>query len=107
MRQLSGKDFTAVMCFSDLIASGVYEYLLEHDMKPGKDISVMGFDNHEVSKLLSPTLTTIALSLEAMGEAAVSMIIDICEGKRTDIEDNLEVRIPGELVERNSVVKLF
>lgn len=106
MKQLSGKDFTAVMCFSDLIASGVYEYLLEHDIKPGKDISVMGFDNDEVSKLLSPTLTTIALSLEAMGEAAVLLIIDICKGEKTDIEDNLEVRIPGKLVEGNSVVKL-
>jgi LacI family transcriptional regulator len=106
MKQLADKDFTAVMCFSDLIATGVYEYLLEHDMKPGKDLSVMGFDNHEVSHRLSPTVTTIALSLEEMGEAAVSMIIDICEGEDTDIADNLEVRIPGKLVERNSVVKL-
>jgi LacI family transcriptional regulator len=106
MQQLSGKGFTAVICFSDLIASGVYEYLLEHDMKPGKDLSIIGYDNHEVSMLLSPTLTTIALSLENMGEAAVSWIIKICEGEDADRTDNLEVRIPGELVERNSVVKL-
>lgn len=106
MQQLASKDFTAVICFSDLIASGVYEYLLEHDMKPGKDLSIIGYDNHEVSKLLSPTLTTIALSLEEIGEAAVLWVIQKCEGEDVDSADNLEVRIPGELIERNSVIKI-
>lgn len=106
MKTLDGKDITAVICFSDLIASGVYEYLLERDLKPGKDLSIIGYDNHEVSQLLYPTLTTISLALEDMGNTAASWVIDKCEGRETEHKDNLEIRIPGELVERDSVVKL-
>ncbi len=104
MQQLAGLDFSAVICFSDLIASGVYEYLLERGLKPGKDLSIIGYDNHEVSKLLYPTLTTISLSLEEMGEDAVSWVIGRCEGSDDCNPDDMVVKIPGKLVERNSVV---
>ncbi len=106
MKELEGKDMTAVICFSDLIASGVYEYLLEHDKKPGVDLSIIGHDNHEVSQLLYPTLTTVSLSLEELGCAAVSWVIDKCEKKDTGDKVNMEVRIPGNLIERNSVQKI-
>ncbi len=106
MKQLDGKDMTAVICFSDLIASGVYGYMLEHDRKPGVDLSIIGHDNHEVSRLLYPTLTTVSLSLEEIGSAAVSWVINKCEKKDAGDEDNLEVRIPGKLIERNSVQKI-
>ncbi len=106
MKQLADKDVTAVICFSDLIASGVYEYLLKHDLKPGKDLSIIGYDNHEVSDLLYPPLTTIDLSLEKMGVSAVEWVIERCENKKAEMEEQLEIRVPGELIERDSVCKL-
>ncbi len=104
MQQLASKDITAVICFSDLIASGVYEYLTEHNIRPGVDLSIIGYDNHEISDLLYPTLTTIDLSLQKMGESAVEWVIGKCEDRTVEEMDNLEIRIPGELIERNSVL---
>ncbi len=107
MIQLENTDITAVLCMSDLIASGVYAYMLEKGMKPGEDLSIIGYDNHEVSQLLSPTLTTIALSLEDMGYEAVSWIIEKCEKKNMDDTTfNKDIRVTGELLERASVKHL-
>lgn len=105
MKRLIDEDITAVLCMSDMIASGVYEYLYEHDLKPGVDLSIVGFDNHDISAMLYPTLTTIALALETMGYEAVSWIL-----KNNDDEgksgESIDVRIAGDLIVRNSVKKI-
>ena len=106
MKQLEGADFTAVICMSDLIASGVYEYLLERGKKPGKDLAIIGYDNHEISQIIYPELTTISLPLDMMGYEAASWLID-----RSGSEDNkdvqpAEVRIAGELIERDSAYSI-
>ena len=107
MKQLADKDITAVLCLSDLIATGVYQYLLEHDLKPGKDLSIIGYDNHEASVLLYPTLTTITLALEELGSSAATWIIDKCEkhGEEADNE-KLQFNIAGKLIERESVQRI-
>jgi len=101
MKALADNDITAVLCLSDLIASGAYEYMLRHDIKPGSDISIMGYDNHEVAALLCPALTTVALALEKMGREAVTMLIDKCEGVSEETET--DIRVAGTIVERESV----
>ena len=53
---LSNADYTAVFCFNDLMAAGVYDYLYERGLEPGKDISVAGYDNRTISKYLKPAL---------------------------------------------------
>lgn len=116
MSALEGADITAVICMSDLIASGVYGYLLEKGKRPGKDLAIIGYDNHEVSELLTPQLTTISLSLEEMGEAAVSWLVDDNNSKdrKANSADkvnnvnnaNNEIRIAGEIIERESVFKI-
>jgi len=101
MKNMISKDVTAVFCLSDLIASGVYEYLIKHNMKPGEDISVMGYDNHDVAELLYPSLSTMALALEKMGYNAVTKLIAVCEGETSD--EHTDIRVAGNLVERESV----
>lgn len=107
MKALEGADITAVMCMSDMIATGVYAYMLEHDMKPGEDLSVIGYDNHMLAEHLSPTLTTVTLALEQMGYEAASWIINKNEGNDTEAETEVvDMRISGELIVRNSVKKI-
>lgn len=106
MKNLSNnKEITAVFCLSDLIASGVYEYMLSHGKMPGEDISVMGYDNHDVAEFLYPALTTMALALEKMGYEAVTKLISVCEDK-TLSDEHTDIRIAGELVVRDSVKAL-
>lgn len=105
-RELIKQNPTAIFCMNDQIASGVYAYLKEVNLEPGKDISVMGYDNHEISKYLTPELTTMSLPLEEMGLMAVKKLIDICEDKPDEKPSCVDVRISSTLVERNSVVDL-
>ncbi len=106
MKCLEGKDITAVLCLSDLIATGVYQYLRIKDLKPGKDISVIGYDNHEVSQLLYPTLTTVTLPLEELGNAAVTWMINKCENKEDEDELPVHYSTAGVLIERESVLTI-
>jgi len=110
MKALTEADITAVICMSDLIASGVYANMLERGKRPGEDLAIIGYDNHELSELVYPKLTTISLSLEEMGDAAVSWIIEKCGSDSGSNEEEpeipMEIRIPGKLIERDSVYKM-
>lgn len=101
--KLLTKDITAIMCMSDLIAAGVYEYMNKHSIKPGDDISIIGYDNREISQMLYPTLTTIDLPLEKMGYESVTRLIQMIEDPACKF-DNHDIRIAGDLIERNSVI---
>ncbi|MBR5637754.1 MAG: LacI family DNA-binding transcriptional regulator [Pseudobutyrivibrio sp.] len=107
MKQLEGADITAVLCLADLIASGVYQYMQERNLKPGKDLSIIGYDNHEISWLLYPTLTTVPLALVELGDAATTWIINKCENKdKVDENKPIHFSIAGELIERESVRRI-
>lgn len=95
---------TAVFCFSDVIAGGVYDYLEEHHMRAGEDVSVAGYDNQELSGYLSPGLTTMELPLVKMGQRAAEILInkiEETEGERPTYKEKL--LLPCSMVYRNSV----
>lgn len=104
MKDLLNKNVTAVFCMSDSIAAGAYAALKEAGLEPGRDISVIGFDNQDISYMLAPTLTTMALPLVDIGYNAVSALISKCEGTVDQIESTS--RIKSTLIERESVVKI-
>ena len=72
---LSNADYTAVFCFNDLMAAGVYDYLYERGLEPGKDISVAGYDNRTISKYLKPALTTVDIPLYDIGRKSAEIIL--------------------------------
>ena len=53
---------TAICCMNDLMAGGVYDRMEERGMLPGKEVSVTGYDNRELSGYYKPPLTTISLA---------------------------------------------
>ena len=106
MKYLLDKDITAVFCMSDAIASGAYAALLERGIVPGRDISVLGYDNQDISSGLTPELTTMALPLPEIGCRAAHAIINLIENPGAVSEDIADVRIPSVLIERNSVKQI-
>ena len=66
---------TAVFCFNDLMATGVYNYLDEKGLVPGKDVSVAGFDNRTISQYLKPSLTTVDIPLFEIGRKSAELIL--------------------------------
>lgn len=68
---------TAILCFNDEMATGVYRVARRRGLSIPNDLSVVGFDNLElVATLVDPPLTTVRLPHEEMGEWAVRTLLD-------------------------------
>lgn len=66
---------TAVVCFNDIIALGVYEAARELGLEIPRDVSVVGCDDIQLAALLGPPLTTVALPVQDMGAHAAEMLL--------------------------------
>ncbi len=96
---------TAILCMNDRMAAGVYDYLYERGVAIGKEISVTGYDNMEMSGYLRPFLTTLDMRLKEVGRVAARTIMGMVEGEEEKMPQDGLIRIPGELVVRDSVGK--
>ena len=90
---------SAIFCFNDIMAYGVYKVLAEKNLKPGKDISVVGFDNRDVSGFMNPELTTIYIPHREIGEKSADILIRIINGESVE----QKIALPCSLIERDSV----
>lgn len=73
---------TALLAASETLALGALRELKRRGLKVPDDIAVVGFDDLEVTPLLDPPLTTIALPAKEMGRQAMAMLRRIRAGKR-------------------------
>ena len=71
---------SAIFCFSDYIACGVYSALEKRGIGIPCDISVVGYDNNEYSGVMSPALTTVDLLPYDLGERAAEMMLKAIDG---------------------------
>lgn len=88
---------TAVFCFSDSIAYGVYAAARELEIRIPEALSVIGYDDHPISALLSPPLTSFFWGTERLVEVAVGMLLGAIDGnssapRRVVIEPELRDR---------------
>lgn len=77
-----GRPPTAVFCFSDSIAYGVYAAAQHLALRIPDDLSVIGYDDHPISALLSPSLTSFDWQSHHLVEVAVGMVLAAIEGRR-------------------------
>ncbi|WP_283137416.1 LacI family DNA-binding transcriptional regulator [Rhizohabitans arisaemae] len=72
---------TAVFCLSDSIAYGVYAAAAELGLAVPGDVSVMGYDDHPMSGLLSPALTTVDWDIAGIVRTAVELVLAAADGE--------------------------
>ena len=90
---------TAYICINDNTAIAAIRAINDKGYKVPEDISVVGFDDIEVSKFLNPSLTTVRVDQLALGQMAVKMLIEKITTKR---EYSVKLNLPSELVLRES-----
>jgi DNA-binding LacI/PurR family transcriptional regulator len=73
---------TAAFCFSDSIAYGVYAAARELGIAIPDGLSVIGYDDHPMSSLLAPPLTSFDWESTHLAEVAVGMVLAAIEGRR-------------------------
>jgi len=90
---------TALFASHDLMAVGAYEAIFEKGLSIPGDISVIGHDNIEISRLVHPKLTTLDTFKNKLGQAGVELLIEeIAENTRI----NREIIFKTELIVRDS-----
>lgn len=67
---------TAIFASSDLTTLGVLKYMHDHNITPGKDMDVIGFDGTYLSESSSPAFSAIEQPGYEMGRAAFDMLME-------------------------------
>lgn len=90
---------TAVFAASDEIAAGVVEAARARGFRVPEDLSVVGFDDTETARLLSPPLTTVRQPLREMGRVALRTALRLAAGEKLESH---HVELATELIVRSS-----
>ena len=75
-------DTTAVLCDDDVIAAGMLAAAQAEGVDVPGELSVVGFDNLDLTRLTFPALTTVATDPEGLGAAAFELLHARLQGKR-------------------------
>jgi LacI family transcriptional regulator len=73
---------SAAFCFSDSIAYGVYAAASELKLSIPDHLSLIGYDDHPMSALLTPPLTSFNWDSERLVDTAVGMVLAAIDGSR-------------------------
>jgi LacI family transcriptional regulator len=71
---------TAVFCQADSIAYAVYLACAELGLEIPGDVSVCGFDDHPLSRVVAPPLTSVDWGLEVLARVATGFLADALDG---------------------------
>ncbi|MDG4674951.1 LacI family DNA-binding transcriptional regulator [Shinella sp. 838] len=69
-------EVTAIVCNGDMVALGASLALYRVGLKPGQDISIIGFDDIQDAEVATPPLTTMAVSPYKLGRKLASVLLD-------------------------------
>ncbi len=77
--ELLSAGVTAVFCYNDMIAVGALLACRDLGVAVPEQLSVIGFDDIEIARYVTPPLTTIHQPKLRLGELAMKMLLDILE----------------------------
>lgn len=89
----------AIFCGNDTTALSVMIYLRDRGFRIPQDIGIVGFSNEPFSKVVSPSISTIAQPGFEMGQKAAELIIRKIENKERTYQT---IVLPTELIIRES-----
>jgi DNA-binding LacI/PurR family transcriptional regulator len=97
--RLVRRGVTGIVCASDILALGAIRAVRRLGMRVPADVSVVGFDDSAVMNCTDPPLTTVRQPIEAMGQAAVTLLVNQVAGEPVPTD---EMFFEPELVVRGS-----
>ena len=103
MSLLTEEHPTAIFACNDLQALGVYDAARQLGRRIPEDLSVVGFDDLQMTEIVSPPLTTVRQPFEEMGSTATEMIINFDKRMPHAIQSRI---LPTTLVRRKSTREL-
>lgn len=92
---------TAIMCGNDLLAAGALLEAQRMGIRVPQVLSICGIDNQELSRELSPRLTTVNLPTQYLGHVAADWIVATLKGETM----SRQTLLPFELLVRESTAR--
>lgn len=92
---------TAIFAANDLLAFGAMRGLKEMGLRIPKDISIVGYDNAELSQYMSPPLSTVQVSAEKIAKLTIDSLLAVIK-KSKEIQPFLKME-EFRVIERSSV----
>jgi LacI family transcriptional regulator len=93
---------TAIFAVNDMTAFGVINKLLSCGIRVPEDISVIGFDNIDMSSMIHPPLTTVNQPAYETGRQASRLLLD---GIESGGSEDMSMTLEPTLIIRSSVGK--
>lgn len=94
-----GREFTALVTASDVMAVGAVRALHERGLQVPADVSVIGFDGLVVGSFLVPKLSSVVQPVQEMALRGVDILISQIEEGSAAVHET----VPFSLLERESV----
>ncbi|MCE5343528.1 MAG: substrate-binding domain-containing protein, partial [Eubacteriales bacterium] len=91
---------TAWMFISDYYAVEAMGYLYDQGVHVPEDISITGFDDNILARIMRPRLTTIHQSVPKKAEWAVKTLFEVIDGH---LEAPFSLTLPTRLIKGQSV----
>ena len=92
-------NFDGMVIQNDLMTIGALKALKEHNYKIPEDIKLVGYDNVFISSLVSPSITSIHVPKQRLGEEAARYVIRMIQGNPPS---NLKMDLPLSLIKRQT-----
>ncbi len=90
---------TAIVCGNDVLAAGAIVRANQQNVKVPCEVSITGFDDIDLSRVVQPTLTTVQVPQIAMGRAAAELLLT----QLADTKPALSVEVPTQIIRRHSL----
>ena len=90
---------TAVMCGNDVLAAGAIGQARAMGLDVPGDVSVTGFDDIEIAKVVFPPITTVHVPHKRMGKEAARQLVALVKKQkaRPSVRLETELRLRGSL----------
>ncbi|MDD3840801.1 MAG: LacI family DNA-binding transcriptional regulator [Clostridia bacterium] len=91
------KDISAIFAANDMMAIGAIKFAKEVGYRVPQDISIIGYQNTDISRYIQPSLTTVDIDWYKIGRTAATVLVNLIKG------ENLEkVMVDPKLIIRES-----
>jgi DNA-binding LacI/PurR family transcriptional regulator len=97
--RLLARGVTGIICASDVLALGAIRAARRARLRVPDDVSVVGFDDSALMACTEPPLTTVRQPIDAIGQAAIALLVSQVAGNVVPAE---ELLFEPELVVRGS-----
>jgi len=91
-----------VFAYNDSQAIGLMRALQDRGKHIPDDYSIVGFDDIQISRLISPGLTTVTQPVDEIGTRGAEMLVDFIDGNRAPAP----VLLQPQLVKRQSAARI-